>query len=89
MERAKGLTTIEIWGEYRKECDHELGWHLLGTALQSHLAGETASFILREAKKKIDMEVKESLLHVTIWEEDESEITGNVAGSSLLNMKSN
>lgn len=45
---------------------HEFGWLLLGTALQSHLAGETASFILREAKKKIDMEVKESLLHVTI-----------------------
>lgn len=61
---------IEIWGQYGKECEHELGWHLLGTALENRLAGEAASFTLREAKKKIDMEVKESLLHVTIWEED-------------------
>lgn len=44
----------------------ELGWHFLGTALESHLAGGTTSFILGEAKKKIDTEVKELLLHVTI-----------------------
>ena len=62
----------EIWGSYGKECEPELAWHILDAALESHLAGGTASFTLREAKKKIETEVKESMLHVTIWEEEES-----------------
>lgn len=45
-----------------KESEPELAWHILDAALESHLAGGTASFTLREAKKKIETEVKESML---------------------------